>query len=457
LIYVCGCTCVQAVVDGGRAVESVEGERTRDGDPAPPFDVLLRRQRAVAGLTQEELAERAGVSVRSIGELERGAGHRPRKDTVRLLAEALGLSPDAQAVFAAAARPRRAPTVLHEEASPSAGRPASEDAGVDGRGIAEGLPRPVRWGRVVMRGRVVVWAGVVVLVPVAALVVGVAAGLFHADRRGPARDVGGSATVAGVTVMISPATRDRGEPSDPLGRGDVFQVVRLTIRNHGAARYDYGGGDFVLLDGGARTYHWATPGDSDLPQPIDGGRLAPGDAATGELSFEVPAGAVPAAVRWESHALDTDAPDNGPGMRIVPLPGRAVPPGPAGPIGRLTAAGITVSIGPALRRRARAWELADPGDVFQVVRVTIQNRSRVAYFYGDLTFTLLDGGAREYDPTFGDAARPLLMASLKPGATVTGMVTFEAPAGTTPVAVRWDASGLGPGRPPGDQVILLPR
>jgi len=425
------------------------------GAPPRPFAALLKQARTEADLTQEALAERAGVSVRRIRDLERGTAHRPRVDTVRLLADALGLPPDAHAAFVAAARRRGAPPASGEEASPSIERPAPEEARVDGRVTAEGLPRPVRWGRVVMRGRVVVWAGVVV--PVAALVVGVAAGLFQADRRGPARDVGGSATVAGVTVTISPATRDRGAPSDPLGPGDVFQVVRLTIRNHGAARYDYGGDDFALLDGGARTYHWATPGDSDLPQPIDGGRLAPGDAATGELSFEVPAGAVPAAVRWESHALDTDAPDNGPGMRIVPLPGRAAPPGPAGPIGRLTAAGVTVSIGPALRRRARAWELADPGDVFQVVRVTIQNRSRVAYFCGDLTFTLLDGGAREYDPTFGDAARPLLMASLKPGATVTGMVTFEAPAGTTPVAVRWATAGLGPGRPPGDQVILLPR
>jgi len=48
-----------------------------------PVAARLRRYRVAAGLTQEELAARAGVSVRSIGDLERGAGHRPRMDTAR--------------------------------------------------------------------------------------------------------------------------------------------------------------------------------------------------------------------------------------------------------------------------------------------------------------------------------------------------------------------------------------
>ena len=61
--------------------------RTRaDG---PSFAVLLRRYRA--GLTQEELAERAGLSVRAVSDLERGVRRAPYKETVRLLAEALGL------------------------------------------------------------------------------------------------------------------------------------------------------------------------------------------------------------------------------------------------------------------------------------------------------------------------------------------------------------------------------
>ena len=59
--------------------------------PSDAFAQLLRRYRLAAGLTQAELAERAGLSVYSISNLERGVGHVPRPATVRLLAEALGL------------------------------------------------------------------------------------------------------------------------------------------------------------------------------------------------------------------------------------------------------------------------------------------------------------------------------------------------------------------------------
>ena len=75
----------------------------KDGADAS-FAAHLKRRRAAAGLTQEELAERAGISVRSIGDLERGAAHRPRKDTARLLAAALGLPPEEREAFVAAAR-----------------------------------------------------------------------------------------------------------------------------------------------------------------------------------------------------------------------------------------------------------------------------------------------------------------------------------------------------------------
>jgi transcriptional regulator with XRE-family HTH domain/tetratricopeptide (TPR) repeat protein len=56
------------------------------------FAELLRRARLSAGLTQEQLAERAGVSVRGISDLERGSRRSPRRDTVKLLAGALDLS-----------------------------------------------------------------------------------------------------------------------------------------------------------------------------------------------------------------------------------------------------------------------------------------------------------------------------------------------------------------------------
>jgi transcriptional regulator with XRE-family HTH domain len=71
------------------------------------FAELLRRTRVATQLTQEELAERAGISVRAISDLERGVKHTPRKDTVRLLAEALGLDANAASAFQAAARADR--------------------------------------------------------------------------------------------------------------------------------------------------------------------------------------------------------------------------------------------------------------------------------------------------------------------------------------------------------------
>jgi predicted ATPase/DNA-binding XRE family transcriptional regulator len=67
-------------------------------------DQRLRRLRELAGLTQEQLAERAGLSARSIRNLERGAPHVPRIETARLLAQALNLSTEEQATFIAAAR-----------------------------------------------------------------------------------------------------------------------------------------------------------------------------------------------------------------------------------------------------------------------------------------------------------------------------------------------------------------
>ena len=72
--------------------------------PELGFAGLLRQLRAEAGLTQEELAEAAGVSPRSVSDLERGIHATAHKDTALLLAGALGLAEPARALFVAAAR-----------------------------------------------------------------------------------------------------------------------------------------------------------------------------------------------------------------------------------------------------------------------------------------------------------------------------------------------------------------
>src|SRR5215472_13238912 len=78
--------------------------------PQASFAGLLRELRATAGLTHEELAEAAGVSYRTISDLERGINLTPRKETARLLADALCLTGPEREGFEAAARVRRRPT-----------------------------------------------------------------------------------------------------------------------------------------------------------------------------------------------------------------------------------------------------------------------------------------------------------------------------------------------------------
>ncbi|MFF4734753.1 ATP-binding protein [Streptomyces sp. NPDC001262] len=61
---------------------------------AERFDTVLRAYRRQAGLTQEDLAERAGLSARTIRALESGQGRVPRPASVREVAKALGLEAD---------------------------------------------------------------------------------------------------------------------------------------------------------------------------------------------------------------------------------------------------------------------------------------------------------------------------------------------------------------------------
>ncbi len=80
-------------------------------EPPVTFAGLLRKLRTEARLTQEELAEAARLSPRSVSDLERGIATAPHKDTIRLLADALHLAAPARAEFEAVARGRPVPAV----------------------------------------------------------------------------------------------------------------------------------------------------------------------------------------------------------------------------------------------------------------------------------------------------------------------------------------------------------
>ncbi|WAL64649.1 helix-turn-helix domain-containing protein [Amycolatopsis cynarae] len=138
------------------------------------FGTLLRQLRRAAGMTQEQLAERSGVGVRTIRRLETGEPTDPRLGTVKLLADALGLAPDERRRLLAEAggTPDRTPEAaeeppgevpavppVHGPVVPPAFREALSEAAstlaqaVSGRwqreeeqrGVHDPFPLPVRW------------------------------------------------------------------------------------------------------------------------------------------------------------------------------------------------------------------------------------------------------------------------------------------------------------------------
>jgi predicted ATPase/DNA-binding CsgD family transcriptional regulator len=101
--------------------------------PALSFAGLLRQLRTGAKLTQEELAAAAGVSPRSVSNLERGINRTAHKDTAELLAGALGLAEPARVLFVAAARGKApAAEVLAARRGQAEGEPLASAGGMHG-------------------------------------------------------------------------------------------------------------------------------------------------------------------------------------------------------------------------------------------------------------------------------------------------------------------------------------
>ncbi|MGW4467813.1 ATP-binding protein [Micromonospora sp. NPDC004704] len=105
------------------------------------FPELLRTLRRAAGMTQADLAVRAGVGVRTVRDLERGRAQRPQRTTVELLASALRLAGAERAEFIVSARGQ----------NPAGTEPGSANpVGIAGSGagtVNNGVPAAVPVGR----------------------------------------------------------------------------------------------------------------------------------------------------------------------------------------------------------------------------------------------------------------------------------------------------------------------
>ncbi|WP_202818866.1 helix-turn-helix domain-containing protein [Actinosynnema sp. ALI-1.44] len=126
---------------------------------------MVRRFRLRAGLTQEALAERAKLAVRTVRRLETGEQTDPRVGTMEALADALDLTPGerVELLTATGAQPPQAPPEVTPEATPAVPAVAVDDRLADAanqlayelrtrlrreeeqRQIHDPVPLPVRW------------------------------------------------------------------------------------------------------------------------------------------------------------------------------------------------------------------------------------------------------------------------------------------------------------------------
>ena len=101
-------------MEKGRGTEERGKRPVGEADEAPTFGVMLRDYRTALGLTQEELASRAGITAKAVSALERGERKRPYPHTVRALAQALGLSEQDRASLLSAVPGRHVPAAREQ-------------------------------------------------------------------------------------------------------------------------------------------------------------------------------------------------------------------------------------------------------------------------------------------------------------------------------------------------------
>ena len=103
--------------------------RHEDSEPDSRFGALIQEYRRQAGLTQQELAARAGLSVGALRDIEQCRRRRPRSSSLAALADALSLDPEQEACLVAVGRegaasrnPGPAPVArADDQAQPGAG------------------------------------------------------------------------------------------------------------------------------------------------------------------------------------------------------------------------------------------------------------------------------------------------------------------------------------------------
>ncbi len=96
-------------------------------EPPVTFAGLLRTLRVQAQLTQEELADASGVSPQTVSDLQRGVATTPQRETIRRLADALGLTGPARARFETAALGPAVPAAAGAPGSAAATRALPRD------------------------------------------------------------------------------------------------------------------------------------------------------------------------------------------------------------------------------------------------------------------------------------------------------------------------------------------
>lgn len=260
----------------------------------------------------------------------------------------------------------------------------------------------------------------------------------------------GSFSLDGVTVTFGAPKRDSGGQDASLKPGTIFQDVHVTMSNHGKYHYEYNSLDFALLDAGAHDYQEAGAYNNNLAQPLNTGKLGPGQTISGDLSFIVPATATPAAIRWIPTGLGLDDPNSNLTITdyLVRLPGYAgsAAPCPAGPLGATTVAGVTLKIGALTPEKGATSIPLKPGTAFRVLHVTLIDHGPFHYEYNPNDFTVMDAGARLYAQATAyddNLAQPLDTGKLGPGQHLSGELAFVLPKTLRAMAIRWQPTGLG--------------